>query len=90
MTEVEHEINTASIIGTPYKVILFNDDDHDMLQVTNQISKAISCDDTKAYLIMLEAHKNGRAIVYTGSREKCEHVETILAEIRLGTKIEPA
>jgi len=90
MTEIESEINTASIIGTPYKVILFNDNTHNIIEVTLQIIKAINCNETRAHLIMLEAHKTGRAIVYTGSREKCELVESILVEIRLGTKIEPA
>jgi ATP-dependent Clp protease adapter protein ClpS len=39
---------------------------------------------------MMEAHLKGRAIVYTGGLEKCEQVETVLNEIRLGTKIEQA
>lgn len=90
MVKESIESDVTSIIGTPYKVILFNDNTHDVVEVTIQIVKAINCDETKAYLIMLEAHKTGRAIVFVGGREKCELVESILTEIRLGTKIEPA
>ena len=73
----------------PYNVILFNDEDHSMDEVIKQIRKAISCDVATAEGIMFEAHKSGRAIVYTGHLEKCELVAQILEEIRLGTKIEP-
>jgi ATP-dependent Clp protease adapter protein ClpS len=90
MEQILNETDTATIIGKPYNVILFNDDSHDMMEVINQIRKATGCDQSKATLIMLEAHATGRAIAYTGGRERCELVESILAEIRLGTKIEQA
>jgi ATP-dependent Clp protease adaptor protein ClpS len=74
----------------PYNVILFNDENHDMQEVANQIMKAINCTPERAANIMLEAHSTGRAIVFSGSLERCELVAQILEEIRLGTKIEPA
>jgi ATP-dependent Clp protease adapter protein ClpS len=77
-------------LGNPHNVILFNDDHHTMDEVANQIMKATSCGAEKAFMIMLEAHNNGRAIVFSGSLERCELVESILSEIRLGTKIEQA
>ena len=82
--------DTTNLLGKPHKVILFNDDHHNMLEVTLQIIKAISCNPTRAAAIMAEAHSTGRAIVFTGSLERCELVENILCEIDLGTKIEPA
>ena len=87
-TELETEIGIT--IGHPYKVILFNDDHHDMDEVVAQIIKAIHCDAGRAFQIMMEAHKSGRAIVLSGSLERCEHVSAILEDIRLGTKVEPA
>lgn len=92
MSTASPEIETGSIIGLgkPHSVILFNDENHSMDEVVSQIMKAIHCDPSTATAIMLEAHNSGRAIVYTGSLEKCELVESILAEIRLGTKIEQA
>ena len=84
------EPDTTTILGKPYNVILFNDDNHDMMEVVDQIIKATRCDAGKATAVMMEAHRNGKAIAYTGGKEKCELVESILNEIQLGTKIEQA
>jgi ATP-dependent Clp protease adapter protein ClpS len=90
MNQTLIESDTTTILGKPYNVILFNDDHHDMMEVISQIRKATGCDAMKATMIMMEAHNNGRAIAFSGGLERCEHVESILAEIRLGTKIEQA
>jgi ATP-dependent Clp protease adapter protein ClpS len=82
------DIGTDNLFGTPHNVILFNDESHSTVEVTTQIMKAIKCNTGKAAQIMMEAHTKGRAIVFSGSMEKCELVESILAEIRLGTTIE--
>ena len=81
---------TTINLGKVHKVILFNDEAHSMDEVVTQICKAINCDSNQATMIMFEAHKTGRAVVYTGHLERCEHVESVLAEIKLGTKIEEA
>lgn len=88
--ETINDTGTTNILGRPHKVILFNDEDHDMYEVCTQIEKATGYDSQHAWAIMMEANNTGRAIVFTGGLERCEHVESILAEIRLGTKIEPA
>lgn len=85
-----NKTDSINLLGRPKKVILFNDDDHDMMQVVNQIRKATGYDPNKAMGIMHEAHEKGRAIVYTGHQERCEHIESVLCEINLGTKIEDA
>lgn len=90
MNQALIESDTITILGKPYNVILFNDESHDMVKVINQIRKATGCDAMKATIIMMEAHNAGRAIAFSGGLERCEHVESILAEIRLGTKIEQA
>lgn len=73
-----------------YNVILFNDEVHTADEVVAQIIKAIHCPSPEADRIMLEAHSTGRAIVVTAGLERCEHVESVLQQIRLGTKIEQA
>ena len=77
-------------LGKPYKVILFNDEDHGYDEVVRQVDKASNCGPSRAAAITQEAHVTGRAVVYTGHLERCEHVESVLNEIRLGTKIEEA
>lgn len=89
-TATEKDTDVTTLLGKPYNVILFNDDHHSMEEVTLQLIKATGCSTEKALTIMLEAHTNGRAICFSGNRERCEHVESVLNEIRLGTKIEQA
>jgi ATP-dependent Clp protease adaptor protein ClpS len=84
------ETDTTTIIGKPYNVILFNDNTHSMDEVINQVNKATSCGIQRAFQIMVEAHTNGKAIAFSGGLERCELVESILAEIHLSTKIEQA
>ena len=83
------EVTTQHFVGKPHQVLLFNDNNHDQIEVTVQIIKAIHCSWEKAFGIMIQAHNDGRASVITAHKEKCEHVACILEEIRLGTKIEP-
>lgn len=89
-TTTTNDTSTNNLLGKPYNVILFNDDHHDMLEVSLQIMKATGCSAKRATDIMETAHKQGRAICFTGNRERCEHVESILAQIQLGTAIEQA
>jgi len=88
MIETLKDTNISIHIRKPYNVILFNDENHSMNEVVKQIQKAINCDSATAEGIMFEAHRSGRAIVYTGHLEKAELVAQILEEIRLGVKIE--
>jgi ATP-dependent Clp protease adapter protein ClpS len=81
---------TDNILGKPYNLIMFNDESHSFGQVINQVRKATGYDEARATDITMEAHTNGRAIVYTGHLERCELIESILAEIQIGTKIEEA
>jgi ATP-dependent Clp protease adapter protein ClpS len=91
MTNTELQTGTISDItlGNPYNVILFNDEDHSMDEVVNQIRKATGYDPIKATVIMMQAHTSGRAVVWTGHKERAEHISAVLEEIRLGTKVEP-
>ena len=84
------DTSTTNILGSPYNVIIFNDENHSMIEVTAQIIKATHCSAGRAAQIMHEAHTTGRAICFSGSLERCELCEQVLAEIHLGTKIEQA
>ena len=80
---------TENLLGKPHQVILFNDANHSIEEVVKQVDKATRCGQSKAFELTMEAHEKGRASVFTGTLERCEHVASILEEIRLGTKIEP-
>lgn len=90
MNQALLETDTTTILGKPYNVILFDDQSHSMDEVLQQVNRATGCGVPQAFQIMMEAHSTGRAIAFSGGKERCEHVESILAEIGLGTKIEQA
>ena len=85
----------------PYNVILANDDDHSMEFVIEVLVKVFGYKLERCFLLMLQAHSSGRAVVWTGAKEvaelKLEQIQTF-AEIRadgaklgpLGAYIEPA
>lgn len=86
----EISTNTQVNLGCPHNVILFNDDQHSIDEVITQIIKATGYDPIKATNISMKAHKEGSAIVWTGYKERAEHIASILEEIKLQTKVEPA
>lgn len=91
-TQILDKVGTSTLFGHPHSVVLFNDDHHSFDEVIRQIIKAIQCGTDKASAIAMEAHASGQAIAFTGSLERCEHVEAILAgpPAALRTNIQPA
>ena len=79
---------SENLFGKLHNVILFNDDNTPMDLVAYQIRKATGYSETKCIQLMLEAHKSGRSIIYTGHLERCEHITVVLEQINLGVKIE--
>jgi ATP-dependent Clp protease adaptor protein ClpS len=98
-TETQEETRTRRV--PPYNVILENDDHHSMEFVIEVLCKALGCAVERAVQLMLEAHKSGRAVVWTAPREvaelKAEQIKTF-HEVRdngrdlgpLGCTVEPA
>lgn len=84
---VEPEITDETIIGTPYKVILYNDDIHSFEEVIDQLIKAIRCNFEDARALTFEVHVKGKAVVFTGELAKCLQVSSVLEEIGLHTQI---
>ncbi|MEW6214201.1 MAG: ATP-dependent Clp protease adaptor ClpS [Nitrospirota bacterium] len=79
---------SSTFVIEPWNVILLNDDWHTFDEVILQLIKAINCTAKKASEITLEAHTDGEAICYSGPKERCEHVASILKEIGLGVRVE--
>jgi len=91
-TNIQNEIDELTTInlGNPYKALLLNDSVHTQDEVVGQIVKAIHCDGMRAEQIMMTAHKSGSAVVFAGTFERCEHICSILEQIKLLTKVEEA
>jgi ATP-dependent Clp protease adaptor protein ClpS len=78
----------GTITGKPCNVILYNDEEHSMDQVISQIIKATKCSVGQASNIMFEAHKTGRAVCFSGHKERCELVCMVLEQLQLRCDIE--
>ncbi len=81
---------TSTVVIEPWNVILFNDDWHTFEEVIAQLILATSCSAEQAAHIAWDAHTEGEAVCYTGSRERCELVASVLEEIDLGVRLEKA
>jgi len=84
-SEADEEIE--SVVGLPFKVILFNDDWHSFDEVINQLIKAVRCPFERARDFAFEVHVKGKACVYSGDLQKCLKVSSILEEIALHTQV---
>ena len=73
--------------NTPWRVILFNDEEHTFDEVIGQLIKATGCSHSKAEELTMKVHNEGKALVYEGSFEECFEVNSILKEIELITEI---
>jgi ATP-dependent Clp protease adaptor protein ClpS len=85
----------------PYNVILLNDDHHTMDFVIEVLCKALGYTVERSYQLMMQAHNQGRAIVWTAPKEvaelKAEQILTFHQKLDdgrelgpLGCEIEPA
>jgi len=84
------ELASIPGVGTsePFRVVLFNDEEHSFDEVIFQIIKAVRCSRAKAEALTMEVHNSGRSIVYTGPIEQCIRVSAVLEEIELRTEIQ--
>jgi len=74
-------------IGLPFKVVLYNDEEHTFDEVIVQLIKAVKCSFVEARSFAFEVHVKGKAIVYTGDLPACLKITSILEEIELHTQI---
>jgi ATP-dependent Clp protease adapter protein ClpS len=85
---IEEQDKTAK--GSPWRVILFNDEVHSFDEVILQVQKATGVSLKTAFEITLEAHTMGRAVCFAGLLPDCERVAGILRQIDLHVEIEQA
>ena len=73
----------------PYKVILHNDDYHDMLYVIEALTKSVpSLNEQDAIEIMMTAHSEGTAVVVVVPQETAEFYQERILSFGLGCTIE--
>jgi ATP-dependent Clp protease adaptor protein ClpS len=99
-TDTQEDTRTRHV--PPYNVILLNDDHHSQDFVMDVLCKALGASVERAFQLMMHAHTEGEAVVWTAPREvaelKAEQIQTF-HEVRqwdnkplgpLGVRVEPA
>jgi len=74
----------------PYKLLLHNDDVHDMAYVVQTIQELTALSREEATQRMLEAHKNGVALLLVTHKERAELYAEQFASKGLTVTLEPA
>lgn len=95
-TKIDHDIEEMldSIVKKQLakRLVLFNDDGHDMLSVMRAVVSAREaggqpCTPEAAYAIMMEAHTKGQGVVMSGTIENLKKAQAVLEGIELRTDI---
>lgn len=66
------DTSTDTTIGSPWNVLVHDDPVNMMGYVTWVLIKIFGYTETKASGLMMQVHQGGRAVVWTGEREKAE------------------
>ena len=85
--EVLEETETEEKEETPWRLILYNDEEHTFDEVINQLIKALGCSVEHAEKLTWKVHNEGKATVYEGTFEECLKINSVLQEIELITEI---
>lgn len=88
-SEIEELLRLRARLLPPYKVVLFDDDYHEMDYVVSVLLRTVSkLTQIEAEDIMLTAHFTGSAVVAVCPRETAEFYQDKLSEYGLRTTIE--
>ena len=77
-------------LDVPWSVVVHDDPVNLMQYVTFVLKKIFGYDDKKANTLMMQVHKLGRSIVWSGEREKAEFYVQQLQAHQLKTSLEKA
>ncbi len=85
-TVIEQESKTETEADFPWNVVVHNDPVNLMIYVTHIFQAVFGYSKEKAEKHMLEVHRLGRSIVWTGVRERAEaYVEQLHGHLLLAT-----
>ncbi len=82
------ETKTSESVSPPWQVIVMNDPVNLMSFVTLILRRVFGYSEEVATKLMLDVHEKGRAIVWTGEREKAEMYVQQLQSFQLLAKME--
>ena len=89
-TETLTRTQEETAVESPWNVVVHDDPVNLMGYVTLVLMKIFGYDETKATALMMQVHKQGRSIVWSGEREKAEFYVQQLQAHQLKTSLEKA
>lgn len=89
-TETLTQTLEETAVDSPWNVVVYDDPVNLMGYVTLVLMKIFGYDETKAAILMMQVHKQGRSIVWSGEREKAEFYVQQLQAHQLKTSLEKA
>lgn len=87
--QTETEDRTETRLAPPWHVVVHDDPVTLMNYVTNVFMEVFAYPQPKARRLMLEVHRTGRSVVWTGGRERAELYAGKLQGYHLLTTLEP-
>ena len=81
---------TTEETASPWQVVVLDDPVNLMAYVTRVIMRVFSYDQTRAENLMMQVHQRGRAVVWSGGREKAEMYVQQLHQAQLHASLERA
>ncbi len=73
ITTPDTDTDTDVLLDSPWNVVIHNDPVNLMSYVSHVIRKIFGYSEQEAERLMLQVHREGRSIVWTGARERAEH-----------------
>jgi ATP-dependent Clp protease adaptor protein ClpS len=89
-TETLTQTLEETAVDSPWNVVVYDDPVNLMGYVTLVLMKIFGYDEAKAAMLMMQVHKQGRSIVWSGEREKAEFYVQQLQAHQLKTSLEKA
>lgn len=89
-THILSDTSTDTELDTPWNVLVHDDPINMMGYVTWVLKKIFSYPESKAAEMMMRVHQSGRAVVWTGEREKAEFYVAQLHAHQLSSTLEKA
>lgn len=86
LTELKEDVS----LDVPWNVVVHDDPVNLMGYVTMVLMKIFGYPENRAAAMMLEVHKRGRSVVWSGEREKAEFYVQQLQAHQLKTSLEKA
>jgi ATP-dependent Clp protease adaptor protein ClpS len=80
----------ATSLDVPWNVVVHDDPVNLMAYVTFVLMKIFGYEKKKADILMMQVHRQGRSIVWSGEREKAEFYVQQLQSHQLKTSLEKA